>query len=223
MSSRGLSRRTSGCSWQRLSAPPRIGLEAAPRSHSRTGATADPGWADMSEGQVTGEAEGRWVKAHYLDASALVMLVVDEDGAPALRDYYDKHSTFCTTPLCLAEALGVLKRKWLRDKQLTTDQYYRAAQYLIAHAWGERIRLNDVGLVDPRVHVEVERQARAYGLDLSDALQLETLKHGYFSAALVGPSAPVLITGDRGLASAATAEKIRVWNCKTSAEPPWPA
>ncbi len=51
------------------------------------------------------------VKAHYLDASALIMLVVDEGDCDPIRRFFASNTNFWTTPLCLAEALGVLKRK----------------------------------------------------------------------------------------------------------------
>ncbi len=161
-----------------------------------------------------------WVKPYYLDASAMVMLVVDEGDCAAIRHFYNTETNFCSTPLCLAEALGVLKRK--RDAgQLTVDMYFRAAQELVIDAWGEKIRIDDLGLFDPAVLAQVEARARAHGLDISDALQLETIKKGYYSAALVGRSAPVLITGDRRLAEAATTDGIRVWNCRQQETPPW--
>ena len=163
--------------------------------------------------------DGEWVKAHYLDASALVMLVADEPGCQDLRGFFNSDTNFCTTSLCLAEALGVLKRKWSK-KQLTSDQYFSATQYLIINAWGQKPKIDDLGLYQPSVQFDVEAVAKKHQLDVSDALQLATIKKGYFSG-MVGPSASVLITGDQGLAAAATAEGIRVWNCKASGVPPW--
>jgi hypothetical protein len=121
--------------------------------------------------------------------------------------------------LCIAEALGVLKRKWDRN-QLGTDDYFTAVQRLIIDAWSSRIKVDDLGLFDPAVLKGVEAKARQHGIDVSDALQLETIKKGYF-AAFAGGSAPVLITGDDGLARAAGSDGIRVWNCRTEPRPPW--
>jgi predicted nucleic acid-binding protein len=162
------------------------------------------------------------IKAHYLDASAMVMLLVDEadcDCAP-VRRLFDAEPEFCSTPLCLAEALGVLKKKW-DQKRLTDDEYFRAAQQLIVHAWSGKVRVDDLALFDPAVFAQVEKKGRAHGLDVSDALQLETIKKGYFSRAFVGGSAAVLITGDDELARAAAAEGIRVWDCKREPRPSW--
>ena len=164
-------------------------------------------------------AADNWIKAHYLDASALVMLFLDEPGSDAVRDYFYGEANFCTTTLCLAEALGVFKRKWNRS-QLTMDGYFSASERLVVSVWGEKPKLDDLGLYQPGIHSEVELMAKQHTLDLSDALQLLTIKRGYFSG-LSGPSSSVLITGDAGLETAASAEGIRVWNCKADRKPSW--
>jgi predicted nucleic acid-binding protein len=158
------------------------------------------------------------VKPHYLDASAIVLLLVREPGGEAVREFFNAETNFCSTPLCIAEALGVLKRKW--PKILTTDEYFTAVQRLIIDAWSGRIRLDDLGMLEPSILRAVEAKAREHGLDMSDALQLETIKKGYF-AAFVGGSAPVLITADDGLARAARTDGIRVWQCRTETRPSW--
>ena len=163
-------------------------------------------------------AGGEWVKMHYLDASALVKLVIDEGDCGPLRKYFNSTTNFCSTPLCLSEALGVLKRKWKR-KEITIDEYFGATRTLIIDTWGKRIELDDVGL-DPSVHSETEELARQHSLDLSDALQLVTLFNGRYSVLSQG-SASVLITADKDLAVAADSEGVRVWNCRTSEVPPW--
>ena len=166
------------------------------------------------------EAE-EWVKNHYLDASALVKLVVDEGDCAPLLGFFQSQANFCTTPLCLAEAVGVLKRKWNRN-ELGADQYFAAAQDLMIEVWGGKIELDDLGLFTPTTLAKVEASARQYALDLSDALQLETIKNGK-NAGLTGPSASVIITADDGLERAASAEGIRVWNCRTNEHPAWTA
>jgi len=49
---------------------------------------------------------------YYLDASALVKLVVNEPGVNDVRRYFNTNSGACTTFVSFVEALGVLKRKW---------------------------------------------------------------------------------------------------------------
>ena len=161
-----------------------------------------------------------WVRAHYLDASALVKLVVDEPDSRAVRDFFQANTNFHTTSLCLGEALGVLKGKWSRS-EISSDAYYAGTRRLIIDAWGKRIALDNVELLEPMMHPQVEAMAKKYGLDLSDALQLVTILKGRFST--LGPnSSSALITADKGLAKAAEAEKIRVWNCSAGPVPAWP-
>ncbi len=159
------------------------------------------------------------VKVRYLDASALVKLVVEEGDSQPVRDFFNANPSFCTTSLCLAEAFGVLKGKWARNK-IETDEYFAATRRLIIDAWGKRIEIDDVGIVNPPVHAEVEQMARKHGLDLSDALQLVTILRGRYSV-LARNSATVLITADGKLATAASSEGIRVWNCILSPPPIW--
>jgi predicted nucleic acid-binding protein len=161
----------------------------------------------------------KWVKTHYLDASVLVKLVVDEGDCAPVRQFFYANTNFCTTSLCLAEAIGALKRKWERGG-IETDDYFRAIRDLIVNAWGKRIEVDDLGFVDPSVQSRVETTARQHSLDLSDALQLFTILHGRYS--VLGPnSASVLITADDKLEVAASSEGIRVWNCRTSQQPSW--
>ncbi len=164
-------------------------------------------------------ASDNWAKVRYLDASALVKLVVDEADSQPMRAFFNSNTNFCATSLCLAEALGVLKGKWGRN-QITTDQYFSATRQLVIEARGKRIEIDDLGLVNPSVHAEVERMAKKHGLDLSDALQLLTILRGRYS--VLGPnSASVLVTADCPLARAANAERIRVWNCISGPAPDW--
>jgi predicted nucleic acid-binding protein len=164
-------------------------------------------------------AKAQSAKTRYLDASALVKLVVDEGDHQRLRDFFNANINFAATPLCLAEALGVVKGKWSK-KQLSAEQYFAATRRLIIETWGERIEVDSVDLFTPDNQEAVEALAKRHELDLSDALQIETILHGRYRN-LVGDSAAVLITADSGLARAAREEGIRVWNCGDSAPPEW--
>jgi predicted nucleic acid-binding protein len=160
-----------------------------------------------------------WAKTRYLDASALVKLVVDEPDCARIRQFFNSNINFCTTLLCLAEAISVLKRKWAGG-EIGTDEYFAAARGLIINAWGSRIELDDIEFVNPTVQAKVEQTARKYTLDISDALQLVTILLARYS--VPGPnSASVLIPADGGLAVAASNEGIRVWNCRTDEAPAW--
>jgi predicted nucleic acid-binding protein len=160
-----------------------------------------------------------WAKAHYLDASALVKLVVDEGNCQPLRTFFNSNTSFCATSLCLSEALGVLKRKWSR-KQINFDEYFAGIRELIIHGWSKRVEIDDLGLLNPIVQADVELIAKKHQLDFSDALQLLTILKGRYSV-LGSNSQSVLITADHKLATAASAEGIRVWNCISGPVPGW--
>ena len=161
----------------------------------------------------------RWVKTDYLDASALVKLVIDEENHHHIRTYFDQHANFCATSLCLMEALGVIKGKWTSNR-ISEDQYFCSTQGIILKAWGGKIEIDPVNLFHPESLEAVQVLARKHTLDLSDALQLQTILKGKYSAS--GPnSASTLITADEKLATAAEAEGIRSWNCIRTPAPSW--
>ena len=160
-----------------------------------------------------------WAKVRYLDASALVKLVVDEGDHEHVRQFFHSNPNFAATSLCLAEALGVIKGKW-NHKRISEDQYFTATRKLVIDAWGGRIEIDDINLFSPQSLTAVEALAKKHELDLSDALQLETILIGKYSH--LGPnSASRLVTADAKLARAAEAEGIRAWNCILSTAPDW--
>jgi uncharacterized protein with PIN domain len=55
---------------------------------------------------MAGSGKVDYVRVHYLDASALVKLLVDEPGSSRLKEYFDNPNVFRMTSLCFAEALG---------------------------------------------------------------------------------------------------------------------
>jgi predicted nucleic acid-binding protein len=158
-----------------------------------------------------------WVKPHYLDASALVKLFVEEDGSDTVRHYFNKKTSFYTTSICFAEALGALKRKYEKRK-ITQEAYLKACNQLVAHISLKAIDIDDIGITDRRTYWKVDKTAEKYNLDISDALQILTLKEGYFSK-LAGKSRPILITADLKLADAARQEELRVWYFMEGEEP----
>lgn len=59
-----------------------------------------------------------WIRLHYLDASAAIKLLVKEAGSKKLEQYMaepDHSSNLFMTSFCVAETLGVLKRKFLTE------------------------------------------------------------------------------------------------------------
>jgi predicted nucleic acid-binding protein len=119
--------------------------------------------------------------------------------------------------LCMAEALGVFKRKMLRS-ELSRDRYF-ASCYLLLNYVGNRIHIDDLEISDQAIFLKASALARQYGVDLSDALQLVSVKEGKFRN-YVQESKTVFATADRSLASAARAENLRVWDCEREATPP---
>jgi predicted nucleic acid-binding protein len=154
----------------------------------------------------------------YFDASAAVKLVVTEPtGSGNVRAHFAEHHRFYMTSLCFAEALGVLKRKMLRD-QLIKDAYFSACYVLIAYLRSGRICLEETP-TNPEIFMQAEDLARQYGLDLSDAFQIITVKHGKFKN-WATESKTVLATADIDLEKAAEKEGLRVWNVERTPKPP---
>ena len=160
-----------------------------------------------------------WAKARYLDASALVKIFVDEDHSDRVRDFFRTRSSIAATSICIAETLGVIKAKWVH-KRVSEDCYFAATKALLIATWGGKIETDSVDLFTPAGQVAVESLARRHGLDLSDALQVETILRGRYSH--LGPnSKTVLVTADARLGRAAAAEGILVWNCCEGDPPDW--
>jgi predicted nucleic acid-binding protein len=157
------------------------------------------------------------IRTHLIDASALVKLVIYEEGSEVVREYLQKATVFSTTSLCFAEALGVLKKK-LDRKDITQKEYLAAIDLLITVVQHETLHIDPIGITDPAVFSDIERMVKEYSLDVSDALQLVTLRKGFYSG-MTGESKQILITGDGALADAAAKEGFRVWNCMKDPPP----
>lgn len=151
------------------------------------------------------------IRTHYLDASAIVKLLVDEEGSDSLRAYCGVHSNFYATSVCFVETLGVLKAK-ARRQQLTQEEYLAACEDLIARLRDGTLEIEDIGISQRQVFDEVEQLAKKQSLDISDAYQLVTLNRGALSRLKTGVQ-PILITADGGLACAARSEGLRAWDC----------
>ena len=155
-------------------------------------------------------------RTHYLDASALVKLVIAEDHAEKLRAYCGR-ALLATTSLCFGEALGVLKSKWTHGR-LTQESYLAACEDLFARVRNNSLEIEDTPLLsgnsqELRANYEkIEKLAQKHSLDISDALQLLTLRSGTYSR-LEGPARASLVTADCKLARAAKAEGMPAWDC----------
>jgi predicted nucleic acid-binding protein len=154
------------------------------------------------------------IRIHYLDASAIVKLFVEEEGSAALRTYFESEAHFYATSLSFAEALGVLKVKHFYRKEITDEEYLAACDELVAYAGDDTIKIEDVAIRDTTVFLEVEALVRTYNrsIDVSDAFQIVSVKRNYFSR-FENDSKPMFITGDKDLAVAVRQEGLRVWDC----------
>ena len=164
-------------------------------------------------------ASVRYIKASHLDASAAVKLILQERGSEYIKNYFANRAGFYITSLCLAEAFGVFKRKRLLG-ELSEEQYFTTCYLLLGYLRSPpRIHVDEIELSSLDTFAEAEEIARRHKIDLSDSLQLVSVKHGRSSSCVPGFKT-VLITADRALASAAKAEGLRVWNCEEEAAPP---
>lgn len=162
---------------------------------------------------TTGVEKPELIRSFALDASALVKYVVPEPGSDAVELLVSSYALVYTSFISLVEALGVLKRKWLK-KELDRQAYEDAGFLLVTYTReGGSIILEDEPIHDFQVLHDAELLARAHRLDLADGLQLYSLKHGKQSHG-AGECQTVMVTADRDLAKAARAEGLKVWDCE---------
>ena len=147
-----------------------------------------------------------------------VKLVCEEDRASTVWSYCRDEAPVWITNLCFYETLGVLKAKFDR-KELSQSQYLSAFSQVLALAGGNFVKVDDIPLQDDDLIIAVENLAKRYGLDMSDALQIYSVKAGQFRGG-AGPSRTVLATADETLGKAAEREGLRVWNVMTEDRPP---
>jgi predicted nucleic acid-binding protein len=159
--------------------------------------------------------------ALYLDASALAKIILDcrdeKDGRKALRDYLNRvHKTLYTTPICFAETIGLLKRKFLQ-KNISKEEYIDAYKNLMIHFFPDRTGNRPINLeqVEPAEPETFKKAARIVEenkkIDFGDAMQIITLVEGMHSGFHRGPSAPLLITADKKLAKVAREKGAKAW------------
>lgn len=149
-------------------------------------------------------------RTHLLDTSALIKLVLNENGSQELKTYFSHNFTFWTTSICFGEALGVLKTKYLYRKEISEKKYLNAIEILVSYL-EQKISIQEVNITDPKIYHQIEDAVKKHTLDFADAIQLVTLKIG-FPAVFEGESKTIFITADNKLAKAAENENLRVWD-----------
>jgi hypothetical protein len=119
----------------------------------------------------------------------------------------------------LSRPSPILKVKYKYKKEISDEDYFFACDSLFKHAGrGGKIEIENVETRDRMVFTEVEKLARKYEIDVSDAFQIVSIRRNYFSR-FTSDSKPILITADKALATAARKEGIRVWDCVNEPEP----
>ena len=168
-----------------------------------------------------------WIRCHYVDASALVKLVADDDGEKDgredLRRYYWSHTAnMYATSHSVTEALAVLKGKYKRG-DIDRETYSEYVDRFLTRTIGGNLRVEDdeeiVPILSTVVRDESRRLIERYDIDFLDAFQLVVIMRGKFRH-MVGASQTLLISADRGLAKAALAEGLASWCCLDASEPP---
>lgn len=154
-------------------------------------------------------------RVRWLDASAIIKFLVDEDGSQQVRTYLREHGPFDTTWLCLGEVLGCLKGRCKR-RQMTQEEYLALCEILLGWVYDSpAITVHDMPSMGFREFRDLQNLVKKYNIDFSDALQVYILKtHDFLST-----QKPMLITADHRLAKAAHEDLIDVWDC-TKGPPP---
>ncbi len=165
-----------------------------------------------------------WIKVHYLDASALIKLFKWEKGSKRIRQYFEKESGFWMTSICFGEALGRLKSvyfnkkkvekikkiKGVKTKAKAIEKYLAPCHELIGYV-EDKIQIDDIRITNIYIFYEVEKLVGKYLIDVSDAFQIVSIKHSYFSKLKEQQLKPILITADEDLAEAAKKEGLNAW------------
>lgn len=148
-----------------------------------------------------------------LDASAIIKLVIYEQGSDDLLDYCGEEAVFDTTALCFSGAIGYLKTLRSHVKKAPDDnQYLAVSKDLLELLKKGTLRINHTSFYDKKDWRGVGELIDKYSLDISDAFQIYSIKIGFLENTEKHPN-PVLITGDSDLAVTARKEGINVWNC----------
>ena len=149
---------------------------------------------------------------YFLDASALVKLACDEPGSKKLKKLMrDAPTKPLTSWVLIAEALGVLKRKWQREKTLDDTAYLDAALQLLINIRMDFIHPVDLEIVNGEARLKtyevqiMDVRGRHPKLDAADALQFRAIEEGMLSAS----TKPILVSADRKLLAAASKEGIQ--------------
>lgn len=149
---------------------------------------------------------------YFLDASALVKRVCDEPGSETVKKLMsDAHTKPLTSWVLIAEALGVLKRKWQCEKRLDDTAYMNAVLQLLIYIRMDYIHPVDLQTVNGEARLKtyevqiMDVRDRHPELDAADALQFRAIEEGMLSV----DKRPTLVSADKKLLAAAEKEGIK--------------
>lgn len=149
------------------------------------------------------------LKSIFLDASAIVKLVVEEKGSDRVREYFDAlNFLFFTTNFCFFESLSVLKRKWCNGG-ISKNQYRECCGRVFAYKKEGRIKIQEYPLENLEDFWKLECLVEKHNIDISDALQLLSIKETIL-ATFAEESETTLLTADKDLAESAKKEGVKV-------------
>jgi predicted nucleic acid-binding protein len=140
-----------------------------------------------------------------------VKLYIDEPGSEVLRQYWNAQATRYTTPFCLYETLGILKRHMAKGR-MTKAEYLKHATHAVSYFRATQRQMRDIEFTEHEFFREARELVEQTDLDLSDAFQLLSLQIGFFRH-LDGGSKTLLVTADEKLAEVARSRKLPVWDC----------
>jgi hypothetical protein len=159
-------------------------------------------------------------RAVCLDASVLVALRTSEPYTARVATWCANEHGAYTTPFCFYEALNIFKSKWKYRTQLTEAEYVQCCTSLVGWfgAITRRGFVKDPDLTSQDALAWVRQAVSSTSLDFSDAYQLYSVKHGYFSP-LTEESSTVLATTDKELAVVARTYGIRAIDLTSEVSP----
>jgi predicted nucleic acid-binding protein len=152
----------------------------------------------------------------FLDTNALLKLLVPElkePGTETLRGYLETGIQLHTCNYCIGEVMGILKRKWLSNKEqpnLTTDGYLMAINRLKWKIDNKELVLHELSL--PSIFDEPIQLVKKYKIDCIDALLLNHIFHS--------EELDLFVTADADLSNAARELGVLCWNILEYATPP---
>jgi predicted nucleic acid-binding protein len=148
---------------------------------------------------------------YFLDTSALLKLVWEEPGSDRVRGLCDEMSSdgAYTSELALAEAVNVVKKRWLKEAKSSDPairssalEFYRRALKVLFFPLLYPFRVLPLGFSDKGARYSVLFEDDATQLDAVDLMQVYFLVDGDV-ANLIGSSSVVFVSADSELVAVA--------------------